>query len=94
MFGVAHCQFFSCCMNGANHLEEDDLQPMFLCPGSCFLLSYALKFLCCFFFFFTQICFSGFTQAGPRDIRMRSRGKVSKNGGENVPFVMEGEEKD
>src|SRR5690349_8932227 len=45
--GVAHCTYFRCCMNGANHLEvhfvpcsvfllnelkESDSQPLHLCP--------------------------------------------------------------
>eukprot|EP01119_Soliformovum_irregulare_P024476 TRINITY_DN8774_c0_g1_i1.p1 TRINITY_DN8774_c0_g1~~TRINITY_DN8774_c0_g1_i1.p1 ORF type:complete len:419 (+),score=77.75 TRINITY_DN8774_c0_g1_i1:56-1312(+) len=32
LFGVAHCKYFHCCMNGANNLEESDLQPIHLCP--------------------------------------------------------------
>lgn len=32
MFGAGHCVYANCCMNGANHLEEDDSQPLFLCP--------------------------------------------------------------
>jgi archaemetzincin len=32
MFGLLHCTFFHCVMNGANHLRESDLQPMHECP--------------------------------------------------------------
>ncbi len=32
MFGIAHCIFFQCCMNGSNNLEESDAQPLHLCP--------------------------------------------------------------
>jgi archaemetzincin len=32
MFGVAHCLFFHCLMNGSNHLGESDARPLHLCP--------------------------------------------------------------
>ncbi|MGV3661165.1 MAG: archaemetzincin [Prosthecobacter sp.] len=32
MFGLDHCIFFECVMNGANHLGETDARPMHLCP--------------------------------------------------------------
>ncbi|MFC7339272.1 archaemetzincin [Haloferula chungangensis] len=32
MFGIRHCIFYECNMNGANHLEEADSTPMHLCP--------------------------------------------------------------
>jgi archaemetzincin len=32
MFGIKHCVFFECLMNGSNHLGEADAQPMRLCP--------------------------------------------------------------
>ncbi len=32
LFGINHCQFFKCCMNGANSLEESDSQALQLCP--------------------------------------------------------------
>ena len=32
MFGIDHCIYFSCVMNGPNHLVEDDSKPMHLCP--------------------------------------------------------------
>ena len=32
MFGLAHCTFFNCVMNGSNHLAESDRRPLHLCP--------------------------------------------------------------
>jgi archaemetzincin len=32
MFGVEHCIYFHCLMNGSNHLAESDARPMHLCP--------------------------------------------------------------
>lgn len=32
MFGMQHCIYFACAMNGANHLDEADSQPLQLCP--------------------------------------------------------------
>src|SRR5208337_989956 len=32
MFGLAHCIYFRCLMNGSNHLAESDARPMHLCP--------------------------------------------------------------
>jgi len=32
MFGLAHCTFFNCLMNGSNHLGESDRRPLHLCP--------------------------------------------------------------
>jgi len=32
MFGIEHCTFFHCLMNGANHLAELDAEPIHLCP--------------------------------------------------------------
>jgi archaemetzincin len=32
MFGIEHCIFFDCLMNGSNHLAESDARPMHLCP--------------------------------------------------------------
>jgi archaemetzincin len=32
MFGVQHCIFFHCLMNGSNHLAESDARPLHLCP--------------------------------------------------------------
>ncbi len=32
-FGMAHCTEYHCTMNGANHLEEMDSQPLHLCPS-------------------------------------------------------------
>jgi archaemetzincin len=32
MFGLAHCTYFNCLMNGSNHLGESDRRPLHLCP--------------------------------------------------------------
>jgi archaemetzincin len=32
MFGMEHCVYFSCCMNGSNHLKESDSREVHLCP--------------------------------------------------------------
>jgi archaemetzincin len=32
MFGIRHCTAYACVMNGSNHLEESDAQPLHLCP--------------------------------------------------------------
>jgi len=32
IFGLAHCTFFNCLMNGSNHLVESDRRPLHLCP--------------------------------------------------------------
>jgi archaemetzincin len=32
MFGLPHCIYFDCVVNGSNHLRETDRQPQHLCP--------------------------------------------------------------
>lgn len=32
-FGVHHCIYYECLMNGSNHLDEADARPMELCPA-------------------------------------------------------------
>ena len=32
MFGLLHCIYFKCLMNGSNHIGETDAQPIYLCP--------------------------------------------------------------
>lgn len=32
MFGIQHCIFFRCLMNGSNHIAESDARPLHLCP--------------------------------------------------------------
>ncbi|GFR77509.1 archaemetzincin-2-like [Elysia marginata] len=32
LLGIDHCIYYSCCMNGSGHLQEDFDQPMMLCP--------------------------------------------------------------
>jgi archaemetzincin len=35
MFGLAHCVYFKCVMNGSNHLQEIDARPLHLSPSAC-----------------------------------------------------------
>ncbi|KAM4623759.1 archaemetzincin-2 [Polymixia lowei] len=32
IFGITHCQWMNCVMQGSNHLEESDRRPLNLCP--------------------------------------------------------------
>ncbi|MFW5966898.1 MAG: archaemetzincin [Persicimonas sp.] len=32
MYGLTHCTYFECGLNGSNHLDEADRRPMHLCP--------------------------------------------------------------
>jgi len=32
MFGLTHCLYYNCVMNGSNHLPESDRRPLHLCP--------------------------------------------------------------
>jgi len=44
VFGLRHCVFYSCCMNGSNSLAESDGQPMHVCPLCHDKLRHALAF--------------------------------------------------
>ncbi|HEX9160219.1 MAG TPA: archaemetzincin [Thermoanaerobaculia bacterium] len=44
MFGVAHCIWFRCIMNGSNHLAESDARPMHLCPVDLRKLQWSIGF--------------------------------------------------
>jgi len=44
MFGIEHCCYFSCPMNGSNNLEESDSRPIFLCPMDLHKLQYRIGF--------------------------------------------------
>lgn len=44
MFGIEHCIFFHCVMNGSNHLEESDTRPHHLCPVDLRKLHYSIGF--------------------------------------------------
>jgi archaemetzincin len=41
MFSMQHCVYYECVMNGSNHLEEADRQPLWLCPECSAKLHYA-----------------------------------------------------
>jgi archaemetzincin len=44
IFGVAHCIYFSCLMNGSNHLVESDRRPLHLCPVCLRKLQWSIGF--------------------------------------------------
>lgn len=44
MFGMAHCIAYQCNMNGCNSLEENDAQPIHLCPVCLKKLQHAVGF--------------------------------------------------
>ncbi len=44
MFGIRHCIFFNCLMNGSNHLAESDRRPLDLCPIDLRKLHWSLGF--------------------------------------------------
>jgi archaemetzincin len=44
MFGLKHCIYFKCAMNGSNHLKESDSRPMYLCPVCLRKLQYGIGF--------------------------------------------------
>jgi archaemetzincin len=44
IFGLAHCTFFNCLMNGSNHLAESDRRPLHLCPICLRKLQWSISF--------------------------------------------------
>lgn len=44
MFGIQHCIYFACLMNGSNHQKESDSRPIFLCPVCLRKLQHAIGF--------------------------------------------------
>jgi len=44
MFGLTHCVYFQCALNGSNHLNESDARPMHLCPVCLRKLQYSIRF--------------------------------------------------
>ncbi len=44
MFGIQHCIYFACLMNGSNHQKESDSRPIFLCPVCLRKLKHAINF--------------------------------------------------
>jgi archaemetzincin len=44
MFGLQHCIYFKCALNGSNHLKESDSRPMYLCPVCLRKLQYSIGF--------------------------------------------------
>lgn len=43
LFGADHCQFYSCVMQGANSVEEEEAHPLELCPVCLHKLHYVLQ---------------------------------------------------
>ena len=43
MFGLTHCIYFRCVLNGSNHLAESDSRPMHLCPVCLHKLQYSIS---------------------------------------------------
>jgi archaemetzincin len=44
LFGLAHCIYFSCVMNGSNHLQESDQRQLHLCPVCLRKLQFSVGF--------------------------------------------------
>ncbi len=44
MFGLNHCIFFRCVLNGSNHLQESDSRPLHLCPVCLRKLQWSVRF--------------------------------------------------
>jgi len=44
MFGLDHCVYFECVMNGSNHLDEADARPHHLCPVCLRKLHHTVRF--------------------------------------------------
>ncbi|XP_065909461.1 archaemetzincin-2-like [Dysidea avara] len=44
MFGLRHCVYFTCLLNGSNHAEESDRKLTFLCPVCLRKIQHAIKF--------------------------------------------------
>lgn len=44
IFGLAHCVYFSCLMNGSNNLAESDRRPLHLCPVCLRKLQWSISF--------------------------------------------------
>jgi archaemetzincin len=44
MFGIQHCIWYGCLMNGSNHLEESDERPFHLCPVDLRKLQWSIGF--------------------------------------------------
>jgi archaemetzincin len=44
MFGIEHCVWYRCLMNGSNHLAESDARPLHLCPVDLRKLHWSIGF--------------------------------------------------
>jgi archaemetzincin len=44
MFGLKHCIYFRCVLNGSNHLQESDARPLHFCPVCLRKLQHSIRF--------------------------------------------------
>jgi archaemetzincin len=44
MFGMEHCIWYRCLMNGSNHMDESDARPLHLCPVDLQKLQWSIGF--------------------------------------------------
>jgi archaemetzincin len=44
MFGLLHCIYYRCALNGSNHLAESDARPMHVCPVDLHKLHHSIRF--------------------------------------------------
>jgi archaemetzincin len=44
MFGIEHCIWYRCLVNGSNHLDESDARPLHLCPVDLRKLQWSIGF--------------------------------------------------
>ncbi len=44
MFGIGHCIYYHCLINGSNDLEKSDACPLYLCPVDLRKLHHAVGF--------------------------------------------------
>ena len=44
MFGIEHCIWYLCLMNGSNHLAESDARPLHFCPVDLHKLQWSIGF--------------------------------------------------
>jgi len=44
LFGIEHCVWYRCVMNGSNHLDEADARPLHLCPVDLRKLQWSIGF--------------------------------------------------
>jgi len=63
MFGLNHCIYYRCVLNGSNHLEESDARPLHLCPVCLRKLHHSIGFDVCdryrrLYYFYQRVGFN------------------------------------